>query len=247
MGLCCKKKHITQEDSTLMVSSLRHEIQVIEVYVSSQLISSQLLGSELNRMRGMWKDTTQKLEKECRERKIIEEFLMEIKTVQPPRSCHDHLSSDEVEQELTEMDGCTYGVHGRKRDSQKNSNDTTPGGWSANERFRDDQGEFQTEIQTLRKELHSQALAAARLNYRILLERDQLIGKILYTFKRQQNGRSNPSKRGTNGLAHAKSYDLKGGHRLEERGLIAMEEPFTEKQFSKVKLMLEKFVSSGMD
>jgi len=89
--------------------------------------------------------------------------------------------------------------------------------------------------------------AAARLNYRILLERDQLIGKILYTFKRQQNGRSNPSKRGTNGLAHAKSYDLKGGHRLEERGLIAMEEPFTEKQFSKVKLMLEKFVSSGMD
>jgi len=158
MGLCCKKKHITQEDSTLMVSSLRHEIQVIEVYVSSQLISSQLLGSELNRMRGMWKDTTQKLEKECRERKIIEEFLMEIKTVQPPRSCHDHLSSDEVEQELTEMDGCTYGVHGRKRDSQKNSNDTTPGGWSANERFRDDQGEFQTEIQTLRKELHSQAL-----------------------------------------------------------------------------------------
>ena len=32
-----------------------------------------------------------------------------------------------------------------------------------------------------------------------------------------------------------------------ERGLIAMKEPFTEKQFSKVKVMLEKFVSSGMD
>eukprot|EP00960_Hanusia_phi_P047040 758184-Hanusia_phi.AAC.18 len=86
--------------------------------------------------------------------------------------------------------------------------------------------------------------AAARLNYKILLERDRLIARVIYAVKCKQHAISNPSKDGGPSLMHAKKNAKKMNG--PEDDLVTIKEPFTEKQFAKVKLMVEKFVDSLM-